>query len=167
MTTNGKKQDSSNESLKVRRALQQIAAKKKARSKRIPIGTQRLKLDVKPKEGYCRRWFNDKDNRLSQAAEGGYSFVEADNFEHTHEDLSNRNEAISSYVSKAVGGEGAKIYLMEIKEEHYLEDQKAKEQHIKAKEQNLRNGSDKNGRVGQDGRYIPEGGISIERKAGL
>lgn len=169
MTTNGKKQavGASNESANVRRALALLKAKKKARSKRIPIGTLRFKLQTDSRDGYRRRWFNEEGNRLSQAIAGGYNFVEDDEFEYTHEDINNRNESISSYVTRSTGSGGSKSYLMEIKEEYFIEDQKEKERAILAGEQGLRKGRDSKGSVGHDGRYIPESGISIERKAGL
>jgi hypothetical protein len=161
MTTNGKTVDNLPKSVK--RAMSKISKRIKARRKRIPVDTSRLRLATKEKEGYRRRWVLDKDDRLSKFGDGGYNFVSSDDFEFEYDDVKNSNGSVNSVVSCSSGGGGKKMYLMEIKEEWYLEDQKKKDQKIKDKENLLKKGTDKHGKVGVDGRYVSDEGISINR----
>ena len=52
-----------------------MANKKAERKKRTPLGVPRQKLAVTGRQGYKRRWINDRDGRIQQALEGDYQFV--------------------------------------------------------------------------------------------
>lgn len=131
--------------------------------KRVPLGVPRLRLDVKKKPGYKRRWINDRGDRIAQALEGGYRLVGKDDTEFTDEDTANRNDALNNAMSKIVNSDGTKAYLMEIPIPWYVEDQKKKMELVDATENGLRQGMDEHGAPGRDGRYIPEEGIKISK----
>ena len=141
-----------------------MSGNKKARAKRVPLGAPRLRLAVEEKPGFKRRWINDKDGRVSMAIEGGYSLVARDDAEFKDEDTANRNDSLNNAVSKVVNADGTKAYLMEISAPMYVSDQLAKHRSINETENALRGGADEPGQnAGARGRYIPEGGISIEK----
>lgn len=135
-----------------------------ARARRVPLGTPEMKLTAENREGYVRRWFNGKGNRLSRAQQAGYTFVEDDTF--IGEGAESRNSDIGSAVSQIVGtnedGSPLRAYLMEIRREWYEEDQAAKQAAIDEREDAIRNGSvnDEQGR--QDNRYVPREGIKFQ-----
>jgi len=131
------------------------------RKKRVPLGVQRLKMAMKNRPGFKRRWVNDKGDRLTQAMEGGYNLVPRDGAEFTEEDVANRNDSLNNAICKPVNSGEIKAYLMEIPTALYKADQKIKADAINETEEGLRRGSDAHGRPGADGRYIPREGIKI------
>lgn len=139
-----------------------MTGKKKAeRKKRVPLGVPRQRLAVKGRQGYKRRWINDRDDRIRRAQEGGYSLVERDKGDYIDPDTSNRNDSLANSVSKVVDSDGTKAYLMEIPVAYYNADQKEKQKQIDKTEDALRHGADAHGKPGADGRYIPREGIKI------
>ena len=132
------------------------------RKKRVPLGVPRLKLSVTERKGYQRRWVNDVGDRLLQAQEGGYEFVTKNDAEFTEPDAGNQNVSVNDKISKVVGTDGTKAYLMEIPLAMYNSDQIAKAKRIDEVENGLKHGDDAHGRTGSDGRYVPREGIKIE-----
>ena len=113
------------------------AAKRPDRSKNVrqPLG-QRNRLSFKGlDDDYNYRVINDKDDRLANALEGGYEFVES------KEELGDKTVAtaksMDSRVAKPVGG-GVTGYLMRIPKKFYDEDQAAKEASLKETEAQMR-----------------------------
>lgn len=134
------------------------------RSKRVPLGVPRMKMNAPQRPGYVRRWVNDDVGRLDAAQQGGYEFVTG---ESTSE--GGATDGMGTKISRVVGsrdnGQPITAYLMEIKQEWYDEDQQAKNRKIDENEAAIKVGSDSQGKPGVDGRYIPESGISITSKA--
>lgn len=97
-----------------------------ARKKRVPLGS-RNRLRYPERKGYVRRVFNDDHDRIQQALDAGYEFVT----DHLPGGDPRAGDAtqVGSKVMKEVGS-GMKGYLMEIPEEYYKEDQKAKQERI-------------------------------------
>lgn len=108
-------------------------SKPRNRPERTPIGT-RNKLTAEPRAGFVRRWVNDADGRIAMFEKAGYEPVR----EPTKVGDPNVAEAsqLGSVVRKPVGG-GVDAILMEIPKEWNEEDQLAKEQALKKKEQSL------------------------------
>lgn len=135
------------------------------RKKRVPLGIPRQKLTAQQRDGYVRRWVVDRPGRLSQAEDGGYTFV-TDPLPGAS-DVTQR-DGIGSRISRVVGTHEDRnpmtAYLMEIKKEWYDEDQKLKGKSVDTTEAALKTGSDQHGSPGEDGRYIPKEGIKIEQK---
>lgn len=124
-----------------------------------------MKLNATSREGYVRRWVNDDNTRLADFTAGGYTFVhDAKAGDAAGNDITAR-EGIDSRVSRVVGknvdGHPIRAYLMEIKQDWYDEDQKAKQTRIDEQEAQMKRGADSHGAVGRDERYIPREGIQI------
>ena len=104
------------------------------RPKRIPLGTRNV-LTAPKRIGYVRRFVNDEPGRIQQFEAAGYSVVK--------ENITVGNPKIGkdldpgSPVSLSVGG-GTKAVLMEIREDWYREDQKAKQDRILMSENDMK-----------------------------
>lgn len=116
------------------------------RPKRIPLGTRNV-LTAPKRPGYVRRFVNDEADRVAQFEAAGYEIVRE------QVEVGDPKAGKASQLGKVVRppvGSGTSAVLMEIKEEYYEEDQKAKQDRIDAGERdmrvNLKPGSD-------DGRY--------------
>lgn len=131
------------------------------RAARVPFGVARSKLSVPGRPGYVRRWVNDAEGRLQQAEQGGYQFAKDDSLQIGVQDVDNVNRDLGARVSRVVDKTtGQKAYLMEIKKEFYDEDQATKAAALKVTEKQILEG-----RIGDtDSRYVPKGGISIQKK---
>lgn len=129
------------------------------RNSRVPLGVARSKLSVPTRPGYVRRWINDKDGRLQMAQEGGYEFVEDPNLQiGGGADIDSENRDLGARISRVVSqSTGQKAYLMEIKEEFYREDQKAKVRKVEEVDKRIREG--KLEKV--DEAYVPDEGRGI------
>lgn len=119
---------------------------------RKPFGTPEAKLAWPPREGYKRRWFNDKPGRVARALEAGYTHVE----EH--------GKPVSRVVDPGEQGGGLHAYLMEIPEEWYDEDFAKKQEAIDEIDKAIYRGKFKE----EDGdrRYIPSTGIKVSVQRG-
>jgi hypothetical protein len=131
-------------------------SKTKERTRRVPLGVPRARLAVNEREGYVRRWINDRDGRILRAQNAGYNFVKREDVEFIDSDVCNTDS-----ISKVVNSDGTKAFLMEISKEFYDEDQKEKNKIDDRTEEALRHGIDSHGAPGRDGRYIPKEGIKI------
>lgn len=111
------------------------------RGERVPLGVARSKLSVPTRPGYQRRWINDAEGRLANAEAGGYQFVTDSAMQVGDADISNGNRDLGARVSRVVDQTtGKKAYLMEIKEEFYKEDQKAKIRKVEEVDRRIKKG---------------------------
>lgn len=130
------------------------------RSERIPLGVARSKLSVPSRPGYQRRWVNDTEGRIANAKLGGYQFVEDSDMQVGSADIDNGNRDLGARVSRVVDKTtGQKAYLMEIKEEFYQEDQKAKVRKVEEVDRRI-----KKGKLDDqlEGSYVPDQGRGIQ-----
>lgn len=104
-----------------------------ARPKRTPLGSRNI-LKVEPRAGYHRVWVSDSSSlrpQLVDYIEAGYTYVEAPTI--VGDKSANMGEPVLSRVTRP-GGQGVMLYLLEIPEEYYQEDQKLAEDKIRDKE---------------------------------
>ena len=104
------------------------------RPKRIPLGTRNV-LTAPKREGYTRRFVNDQKNRIKDFEAAGYSIVREDI--DIGDAKAGKGKKIGSVVGKPVGGDNS-VVLMEIKDEWYKEDQKAKQDKILTGENDMK-----------------------------
>lgn len=125
------------------------------RTERVPLGGQTYKLDAPLRPGYRRYWFNDDIGRIESALAAGYKHVEE-----------KRGKRASKWKRPAgtneTGGQRY-VYLMEIPEEFYQEDQAAKQRPIDEIDAAIQGGV-VNGADGKDegAFYQPGEGSSIK-----
>lgn len=107
---------------------------RKRRPKRTPIGRRNILTVGNRDPKFEYRWVNDHDGRLQMFEDAGYEAVK----EPTEVGDPRAGDAsqLGSTVRKPVGG-GKSAVLMRIPRELYHEDQDAKEQRLRAKEQAL------------------------------
>jgi hypothetical protein len=103
----------------------------KKRPKRIPLGTRNV-LKYPKRPGYVRRVVNDVEDRIQRFKDAGYEIVQKKDLPSGDSRAGDASQ-MGMPVSKSVGN-GVKAVLMEIPEEWYEEDQKAKQDKIKAAE---------------------------------
>ena len=142
---------------------EEVKAVKKARKERVPFGGSRMKLSFPEAAGKVRRWINDVGGRCQLAEEGGYDFVSDEGQKIGDTAIGSGNQDLGSRVSRIVGtmpdGSPQRAYLMEIDKDLYDEDQAEKQRKLDVIDAQIRGGNVE-GRVGQDGRYIPKEGIT-------
>lgn len=104
------------------------------RTKRVPFGVARKKLDIDrgtsarlKAENKVPRWINEDDMRLMNAQEGGYEFVESAGVEIVGGEKQEQDRRIRKAVGKHANGQPKYAYLMAIPKEFYEEDQQKKE----------------------------------------
>lgn len=103
----------------------------KAPAKRIPMALPTLKLAIPEIPGHVCHWFRGNPQRIQQALNAGYVFVNRDEVEVNSVGLANDylgdgNTDLGSRVSVSAGegeGTGAMLYLMKIKKELWEEDE--------------------------------------------
>lgn len=146
--------------MKVKTGVTENKASYEGKRVRVPLGVPRMKLTSGHREGYVRRWIND--DRLQSAEKGGYSYVRLEDAGEVGTfDVSQRNglgDKVSRVVGRHQNGSPMMAYLMEIKQEWYDEDQRAKQAPIDEQEMAIKRGA---GPGNQEGRYIPDVGIKI------
>lgn len=104
----------------------------KGRRQRVPLGSMRLKLTAPKRRGFHRRWIVDRANRLQEAQLAGYEFVRD---EESIEDAGmGRDSRVKQYSGEEI------LYLMEIPQAFYDEDQRAKQAEIDEIDETLRRG---------------------------
>lgn len=103
--------------------------------KRVPMSVPSRKLEVPDIEGYHLHWFIDRN--VPRALRGGYEFVEdselpANQFNVATSTSVSGSTDLGSHITQIAGtsekGDAEHLTLMKIKEEYWLEDQKAIEQ---------------------------------------
>ncbi len=102
------------------------------RAERVPMGGMILKLEAPKRPGYFRRWAADRKTNLQRYLNAGYKFVTDDI---TVEEAGNSQ---NSRVSQISGDE--MLYLMEIPQKLYDEDQAAKQAELDEIDETLRRG---------------------------
>lgn len=100
---------------------------KVGRRRRASVGGHSLKLQAPTREGYVRRWVNDKDNRIAEAGELAYDFVSDPSIKSTDE-----GSRVSRLVGTKANGEPLRAYLMETPVEEFQAGLDEKEAHRKA-----------------------------------
>lgn len=116
--------------------------------KRVPFGTHTQKLELPPREGFHRHWFNDRPNRIAQAEAAAYSFV-----------LDSAGKPTSRVVGTREGGGAMLAYAMEIPKEYFDEDFANSQKRDDAIEAEIRGG--KVAAKPDSNRYVPTDGIKI------
>lgn len=103
--------------------------------KRTPISGNRDIMTVEGKEkGFEYRWINDVGNRIQKAKDGGYEMVQHE--VGVGDRTVDSTDGVGTVVTKDVG-KGITSYLMRIKDEWYEEDQRAKQNKVRASEESL------------------------------
>lgn len=115
--------------------------------KRIPLGTRNI-LTASKRQGYVRRFVNDKGDRIQAFKDAGWSAVETE--DQIGDDKAGRSTSMGSSANPSVGG-GQRAVLMEIPEKFHEEDNKAKQTKITQVENEIRRNSAKPGSDGLDG----------------
>ena len=130
--------------------------KAEGRQERIPLGQARPKMARKASPGMVGRWINDTGGRIADARRAGYA--------HVMESLTPDGEKspASMPVGTAETGGALIAFYMEIPEKLYRADQKVKQREIDLVDEAIQRGNLK-GEAGDDGRYVPDGGIDIRR----
>lgn len=105
------------------------------RPRRQPV-SQRKILFAPNRRGYVRRWVNDDEGRVKLFEEGGWQLVRNDPNMETADKSKLADSSLGSVVTRHVGG-GKKAFLMEIKEEWYIEDQAKKAEAINDSERDI------------------------------
>ena len=100
---------------------------------RIPLGTRNV-LTAPKRKGYVRRFVNDDKDRIQQFESAGYKIVRDD--VEIGDPKAGKESQIGSVASKKGASTG--IVLLEIKEEWYKEDQKAKQDNILVGEKDMK-----------------------------
>lgn len=101
-----------------------------ARPKRTPLHDQRDKLTVQNRDpARVYRWFNDTDDRISKAIEGGYRVENKDGQVVGEPAVEQGIDNTSSIVTKHVGGK-TKAVLMSIDKDWYDADQAEKQKRV-------------------------------------
>jgi len=146
-----------------RQPFMEKADKLRETPERVPLGTPHMKLVIpeRAKEpGYVYRIINDRGSRLDQALRGGYEFV-IDPENGMDVNLEDRRSVMGSSIKFDVGddGTGKRMtgYAMKIRKDFYEADQAEKQKKVDAVDEAIRGGN-----TGNDGQYIPKGGISID-----
>lgn len=103
------------------------------RPKRIPLNTRNV-LSAPAKKGFVRRFVNDVEDRVQRFQDAGYEVVQG-NIQ-VGDPKAGEDKPVGSPVSKSVGL-GTKAVLMEIPQDWYDEDQKARQDAIAAQEQSM------------------------------
>ncbi len=113
---------------------------------RKPMGQLRYKLDNTPRTGFHRQWFNDDKNRIQDALDAGYAFING------------VDGKPMSYVAgtKKEGGP-LTAYRMEMPIHLWQQDQDAKVAVRRQRQQDMQRGVTGRGAPGDDGRYVPLG----------
>lgn len=100
---------------------------RRERKKRIPPGSPRLKLSAEGiRPGFRGYWA--KPEQFAELEDAGYSFVKKDSGVRVGTDRTEGTD-LGSLISRSGGGED-KLYLMEISEEFYAENEEIKQAEI-------------------------------------
>lgn len=128
------------------------------RRRRASVGGHALKLNAPLKAGYERRWFNDTGNRLADAEDLGYTFVE---------DPGIKTDMPGSHITRRVGiaasGGSQQAYLMETPDELYAEGVDEREELNSQVDQAIVKGADFTGQMTREDGSYGQGSIRVER----
>jgi hypothetical protein len=119
---------------------------------RIPLGTPNAKLSAPKRAGYVRRWINDMNGRIQAAERAGYAKVEEKGVECVRR------------VGTLEGGHPLNAHLMEIRQEFYDEDQRAKQARVDEVDAVIKGGKPQGVAPEDQSRfYTPSEGVSLKR----
>ena len=104
------------------------------RPERVSLGTRNI-LTAPKKRGYVRRFVNNEPGRVAQYEAAGYSVVKEDT--QIGDPKIGKSSLPGSAAARPVGG-GITTVLMEIREDWYNEDQKAKQDQILMSESDMK-----------------------------
>ena len=130
------------------------------RPKRTPIGQRNVLTVSKRDPKYTYRWVNDEDGRIPMFEDAGYEAV-VDPTVEVGDPRAGDASQLGSTVRKPVG-DGKSAVLMRIPNEFYREDQDAKEERLKAKEQALLKEANGEGFYGDGVKIERPGKVQIE-----
>lgn len=104
------------------------------RPERVPLGTRNV-LTAPKRRGYVRRFVSNEPGRVAQFEAAGYSVVKEDT--QIGDPKIGKSSLPGSAAARPVGG-GITTVLMEIREDWYKEDQKAKQDRILMSENDMK-----------------------------
>lgn len=112
------------------------------RRRRASVGGMAMKLFAPARDGFVRRWFNDKDNRIAEAEELAYTHVT---------DPSVKSSSSDSRISRLVGtkpnGEPLSAFLMETPVDEYAAGRSEKETQNRMVDEAITAGRDSTGQM--------------------
>ena len=117
--------------------------------KRIPLGTRNV-LTAPKRDGFVRRFVNDKGDRVQRFKDAGYLIVE-DNIQ-VGDPKIGRPEQLGSNVSVPLSGVNQRVILMEIPDKYHKEDYDAAQNKITAQENEMKRNSMSQGKDGLVGK---------------
>ena len=117
--------------------------------KRIPLGTRNV-LTAPKKDGFVRRFVNDKGNRIQRFKDAGYSIVEDDI--QVGDPKIGKPGQLGSSVFVPLSGGNQRAVLMEIPEKYKNEDYRAAQDKITRQEDEMKRDSQGPGRDGLTGK---------------
>lgn len=128
------------------------------RRRRVPLGTQRTKLNVPEDPRFKYHWFIDEPGRVESAVIAAYDFCSATEFpEYGVDEVLPGNSDLGTKISRVVGshedGRPMRAYLMRIPMEYYQEDEQERMQAIDKIEESIRHG---NIGTNVDNRYVKQ-----------
>lgn len=127
------------------------------RRRRASTGGHSLKLAAPQREGFTRRWVNDDGNRIADAHDLAYDYVNEAGI--TSTDTGTR---ISRLVGTKANGEPLRAYLMETPNEQLAAGVAEKEAHNRQIDDAIAAGRDSTGQHQSDG-YVGQGSIQRDR----
>lgn len=106
------------------------APKENPERRRISMAIPSLKLQVPEIPGYVCRWMRGTPQRIEQALNAGYTFVERGELVVNETGVANDsagdgNTDLGNRVSRPTGDDDSRLYLMKISKELWEEDQRA------------------------------------------
>ena len=114
--------------------------------KRVPLGSRNI-LTAPKKQGFVRRFVNDKGDRIQAFKDAGWNPVEDTP---VGDEKIGRASTMGSMTNPSVGA-GQRAILMEIPEEYYEEDYNKAQQEITAVENEIRRTAKRPGADGLSG----------------
>lgn len=118
------------------------AAAPTTRRRRASVGGASLKLTAPTRPGFIRRWFNDLGNRIADAQELAYDFVQDSGIKSHSQDT-----RISRLVGTKPDGSPLQAFLMETPEDEYAGGLAEKEAHNRKVDEAIRDGRDSTGQM--------------------
>lgn len=123
------------------------------RPKRVPIGSRDVLTVVGKEPGYHYRIVNDTGDRIQKFLNAGYELVNSKDVQIGDSRVDNPSAEGSKAQVSVDKATGQKAFVMRIKDEWYEEDQKAKQDHVQAIEDAIK----------QPSGVLDYGSVKIER----
>lgn len=139
--------------------VEEAAQKPPVRRRRSSVGGHAFKLSAPERPGFVRRFFNDTNNRLAEAQDLGYTFVEERGIQ-----TADPSSRVNRLAGTQANGAPIKTYLMETPDELYAQGVAEKEARCAEVDQAIREGRDSTGQTGPASETYGQG--SITRSSG-